>query len=259
MGIYIIARLQKDNREIGYRLYGTGNHMTDDWQTSRVIEALKLNVIKPNVINLKNAALDEHGKLKGTMGALKNYPLYDIDSRRIVSQNSYTIVGKDINDGMFHTVEGYGQHWKISEQTLIELLQRVRTDVPGLTNAIFVKNTPNKYIKSKGGFETIGFDFLKRDFDTPNNRGYVEKWQVRIIKPGESYGDKYHLVNKDKTLVEFFSMDTYQMVSRYYLDTLLEREDDSPYGLDLYGDVSAWKIDGKDYNRIIKWLRSLNI
>lgn len=251
MGVYIVARLQKKGKEIGYRLFNTINDNYVDWQTSRVKEAIQLKSLK-----LENCSLDKNGELKGTTGLLKHYPLLDIDSDTVIGSNSFTIVGKTNDEGLFKTADAYGIPREMSERNLIKSLNN-----RGLTNAMLVKNVQEPYIRAKGTFEMIGFkyDYLEKVFNTPNSFNRVSKWKVRIIKTGEPYGRGGNLINDSKPLVEFISMDTKQFVSRYYLETLLERESDSGYGLNLQGDVAAWSIDGENYTKINKWLRNLKL
>jgi len=131
----------------------------------------------------------------------------------------------------------------------------------GLTNAVVCNKGGKEFIRGKKVFEEVGFkyDYLEKVFSTPNNYGRVQKWKVRIIKTGEPYGRGGSLKNEGKPLVEFISKDKNQFVSRYYLETLLERDPNVIYGLNLQGDVPAWSIDSAGYKKIDKWLRGLKL
>lgn len=251
MSVYIVARLSQGGKQVGYKLYDTKTQRCVSWQTSRILEALKFNAL-----HLRNAEIGDDDKLQGTQGVLKSYPELDIETDNVVGKNSYTIVGKDDEEGLFHTVDAYGIPREMSERSLIKSLSN-----RGLTNAMLVKNVKEPYIRAKGAFEMVGFkyDYLEKEFNTPNIYDRVKKWKVRIIKTGEPYGRNGVLTNDKKPLVEFISMDTKQFVSRYYLETLLERDLRDTYGLNLQGDVPAWSIDGEGYKKIDKWLRGLSL
>ena len=92
-------------------------------------------------------------------------------------------------------------------------------------------------------------------------------WTVRIVNPGDKYG-RDHMVTheKDKPLVEFYDArhdhteGLGQFVSRYYVDTLLGRDDygssNSRNGLNLQGDVPEWTVDAAAMNEVHDWLES---
>lgn len=103
------------------------------------------------------------------------------------------------------------------------------------------------------------FDEMLRDFDglhptsygqefyNENMQGYVRAWYVRIV-----HEDKY---NKGP-VIEFYSLDTNQFVSSYYVDTFLGLDE---YGggfghsLCLWGDVPVWSITAEDADTIRYW------
>lgn len=84
-------------------------------------------------------------------------------------------------------------------------------------------------------------------------------WAVRVVFEGEHYGLAGAIVHAvPEPLVEFFDTryehtDLGQFVSRYYLSTLLDRNDD---GLCLDGGVRDWRIGGACMRRITDWLAS---
>ena len=80
-----------------------------------------------------------------------------------------------------------------------------------------------------------------------------KRFLVRVVKPGQSYGRNFCLVNDGEAMVEFYDYTrpafdpTFpgmgQFVSRYYASDLLDDRDRSD-GLNLHGGVEAWSIDG---------------
>lgn len=85
---------------------------------------------------------------------------------------------------------------------------------------------------------------------------------VKILRKGDTYGLKGCLVHEeDKPLVEFYDarhagkegFDAEgQFVSRYYVETILER----PHGgLDLHGGEPQWKVCDDDMALVRLWLR----
>jgi hypothetical protein len=85
---------------------------------------------------------------------------------------------------------------------------------------------------------------------------------IKIVRKGETYGLKGYLVHdEDKPLVEFYDaryagkegFDAEgQFVSRYYVETTLER----PHGgLDLYGGEPLWTVCADDMALVRLWLR----
>ena len=85
-------------------------------------------------------------------------------------------------------------------------------------------------------------------------------FRVVLLADGKSpnfpANDKYN--KRDAPLVEFYDRrhphtPDGQFVSRYYLDTLMD-DAGSPVGLDLYGGVEAWTVDGKTMMFVRAWL-----
>lgn len=92
---------------------------------------------------------------------------------------------------------------------------------------------------------------------TINSRGI--DFNVKIVRNGENYGLNNVLTHdKDDPLVEFYDSryphtEHGQFVSRYYASTLLERVKN--VGLDLYGGANDWKIESKEMDTVIDWLK----
>jgi hypothetical protein len=86
-------------------------------------------------------------------------------------------------------------------------------------------------------------------------------WAVRVIREGNNYGLDNCLIHKEqRPLVEFYDCryehtDLGQFVSRYYVETLLDRQPDT--GLCLHGGVPDWNIDVDAMNRVIHWLKTI--
>ena len=82
-------------------------------------------------------------------------------------------------------------------------------------------------------------------------------WAVRLVETGDHYGLRDALVHKgEEPLVEFFDTryehtDLGQLVTRYYLNTLVERDG----GLILDCVDPSWKIQAACMNRVRDWLR----
>lgn len=88
-------------------------------------------------------------------------------------------------------------------------------------------------------------------------------WTVRIVYPGQKYGMDFKLINNDGPLVEFYDQrydhtPLGQFVTRYRVKTLMEGYDDNDNrGLNLNGDVEAWKLSNLAYAEVIDWLEEL--
>lgn len=86
---------------------------------------------------------------------------------------------------------------------------------------------------------------------------------VRIVKKGNGYGMNFCIThNEDEPLIEFYDaryMHTSygQFVSRYYMNTILDRNQN--FGLDLYGGEADWKIDADTMLRITAWVRKQKV
>jgi hypothetical protein len=84
------------------------------------------------------------------------------------------------------------------------------------------------------------------------------RFRVVIIEHGDKYGLNDSITHdSDEPLVEFYDTrykhtEYGQFVSRYYLDTLLEKP--SGQGLMLHGGVSDWVIDGNAMQVVTNWL-----
>lgn len=86
-------------------------------------------------------------------------------------------------------------------------------------------------------------------------------WLVRVIERGDTYGRENCLTHvKLDPLVEFHDLnrgvEKPQFVSRYYLSTLRESRwgMDRSTGINLYGSVVEWAIDGPSLDTILAWL-----
>ncbi len=96
-----------------------------------------------------------------------------------------------------------------------------------------------------------------------NDKG--REFNVKILFKGDVYGrDNCLTHDEDRPLVEFYDAtyssdngddrfdDEGQFVSRYYAETLLER--DRRYGLDLMGYEPAWKVDAAAMEIAIRYI-----
>lgn len=85
-------------------------------------------------------------------------------------------------------------------------------------------------------------------------------FNVRIVNEGQKYGLNEQLTHENKEpLVEFYD-NRYphtqygQFVSRYNLNTLLDRQEN--IGLCLDGGVSDWSIDSETMKTVTSWLKT---
>lgn len=111
-------------------------------------------------------------------------------------------------------------------------------------------------------------DILSQTFDKTLP---LEHWTVRLIMPGDRYGEKDNLTNTgNKPLVEFYDADYKNKGSfgpygqftggRYYLETLQGKDgyspsyDEYPRQLSLMADIPKWTVSAKDMNVVMDWL-----
>lgn len=90
----------------------------------------------------------------------------------------------------------------------------------------------------------------------------VDKFNVRIVNTGDKYGVNDCLINRKAPMVEFYDSRFKQgsdgargqFVSRYYIDTLLERDTG---GLCLDGGVPAWTVSAPDMAIVRNFLKTV--
>ena len=93
-----------------------------------------------------------------------------------------------------------------------------------------------------------------------NDKGRI--FTIRVVNRGDAYGRDFCLTHDgDEALVEFYDF-TYagpkfteygQFVSRYYAETLMERDD--TYGIDLHGGVDGWEVDAATMLKVLDFVR----
>jgi hypothetical protein len=87
-----------------------------------------------------------------------------------------------------------------------------------------------------------------------NNNGRT--FELRIIEVGDNYGRNNCLTHDDPNafgaMVEFWDTTHNQFVSRYYIKTLQDRDQD--YGLCLDGGVPVWSIDAAAMQTVHKFI-----
>ena len=88
---------------------------------------------------------------------------------------------------------------------------------------------------------------FEMEYNYPNQ---VSCWICRIVYENGRYS------NPDKPIIEFYSADTNQFVSAYYVETMLDHE--NGVGLCLDGGVPAWTIVGDDLVDILDWLEEIS-
>ncbi|MDX1492956.1 MAG: hypothetical protein R3253_02700 [Longimicrobiales bacterium] len=95
-------------------------------------------------------------------------------------------------------------------------------------------------------------------------------YRIRILFKGSRYGRGNSLTwDHERHGVEFWwfvgpdhqndfrETDGFQFVSRYYAKTLLTSNLKAARGIDLQGDVPAWKIDWYDLRPMLSWVRAV--
>lgn len=145
------------------------------------------------------------------------------------------------------------------------LLQRVavlRQEGP----EIICGEVPERYILGRNNRDIC--DILSQAFDKTLP---LENWTVRLIMPGDRYGEKDNLFNTDnKPLVEFYDADykgnprfgPYGQFTggRYYLETLQGKgvissgRGEHRCELSLDDSIPKWTVSAKDMNVIMDWL-----
>ena len=89
----------------------------------------------------------------------------------------------------------------------------------------------------------------------------ADKFNVRVVSRGDKYGLNFALThNGIMPLVEFYDSryphtEFGQFVSRYYLDTIINRDD--RFGLSLDSGVTAWTVPAEAMAEVIETLKNL--
>jgi hypothetical protein len=91
-----------------------------------------------------------------------------------------------------------------------------------------------------------------------------DKFTVKLVRQGESYGRDKCLVHKSvDPLVEFYDAEYAgrpgfdaegQFVSRYFASTLLASRSAESHGLNLCGHEPKWQIDADAFAIVLAWL-----
>ena len=131
---------------------------------------------------------------------------------------------------------------------------------------IICGDMPERYILGRNNRDIC--DILSQTFDKTLP---LEKWTVRLIMPGDRYGEKDNLINTgNRPLVEFYDADYKRDPSfgpygqftggRYYLETLqgkdglYSNQGEHRRELSLDDSISKWTVSAKDMNVIMDWL-----
>lgn len=134
---------------------------------------------------------------------------------------------------------------------------------------IICGNMPDHYALGRENHDIC--DILSQTFDKTLP---LEHWTVRLIMPGDRYGEKDNLTNTgNKPLVEFYDADYKNKGSfgpygqftggRYYLETLQGKDgyspsyDEYPRQLSLMADIPKWTVSAKDMNVVMDWLDAI--
>lgn len=131
---------------------------------------------------------------------------------------------------------------------------------------IICGDMPNRFALGRNNLDIC--DILSQTFDKALP---LEQWTVRLIMPGDRYGEKDNLINTgNKPLVEFYDADykgdsrfgSYGQFTggRYYLETLQGKDGfSSGQGehrceLSLDASIPKWSVSAKDMDVIMDWL-----
>lgn len=131
---------------------------------------------------------------------------------------------------------------------------------------IICGDTPNRFALGSNNHDVCDISSQTFDKILP-----LEHWTVRLIMPGDRYGEKDNLINTgSKPLVEFYDADykgdpsfgPYGQFTggRYYLETLQGKDGfSSGQGehrceLSLDGSIPKWTVSAKDMNVVMDWL-----
>lgn len=79
---------------------------------------------------------------------------------------------------------------------------------------------------------------------------WVDNWVCRVVYEDGDY-------KPESPIVEFYSADTNQFVSAYFVETFMGEDQWGGgwgCGLDLQGDVPAWKMSAADADAVRVWL-----
>ena len=131
---------------------------------------------------------------------------------------------------------------------------------------IICGDMPNRFALGSNNHDVC--DIFSQTFDKTLP---LEKWTVRLIMPGDRYGEKDNLINTgSKPLVEFYDADykgdpsfgPYGQFTggRYFLETLQGKDGFSSGGgehrreLSLDDSIPKWTVSAKDMNVIMDWL-----
>lgn len=131
---------------------------------------------------------------------------------------------------------------------------------------IICGDMPNRFALGSNNHDVC--DIFSQTFDKTLP---LEKWTVRLIMPGDRYGEKDNLINTgNKPLVEFYDADykgdpsfgLYGQFTggRYYLETLqgkdglYSNQGEHRCELSLDDSIPKWTVSAKDMNVIMDWL-----
>ena len=151
----------------------------------------------------------------------------------------------------------FGRNMKPEQQ--INVLRQEGTE-------LICGNMPDRYALGRGNHDLC--DILSQTFDKTLP---LEKWTIRLIMPGDRYGEKDNLTNTgNKPLVEFYDADYKGNPSfgpygqftggRYYLETLqgkdglYSNQGEHRCELSLDDSIPKWTVSAKDMNVIMDWL-----
>ena len=232
-------------------------------------------------LNIKNLIVDNKGvRTVGGIDNIRRYTKLNIEDGLPLGAISMVLLGKtDENEYIF--VNDPSKEYELIECETPSMFKRRLHYVASINN-IPIANAATTVLGGSGYNTDYKISSLKENtyiqdiilrrpkfteklfiFDKEDT--ISNKWLVRIIKPGERYGNGYSIIHNksEDCLVEFYDAtqdkDKFpigQFVSRYYFKTLMEGANN---GLMLDASVKDWYINPKNMKEIKKWLGTADL
>jgi hypothetical protein len=232
-------------------------------------------------LNIKNLIVDNKGvRTVGGVDSIRRYTKLNIEDGTIVGSPSIVLLGKTDENEYIYVYDASREYELIECETPSMFKRRLHhiasmNDIPIANAATTVLggsgyNTDYKIssLKENTYIQDVILKrpkFVEKLFVFDKEGKPSNKWIVRIVKPGERFGQGYSLVHNksEDCLVEFYDAtqdkDKFpigQFVTRYYYKTLIEKNNT---GLALDTSVDSWYINAKNMEQIRKWLCSVDL
>ena len=153
MGLFVIAKIHRDNETIGYRLLDTESRKIRDAATDSVLTCLRKGV------RIDNIGITD-GNIKGTQGSLERYGYCNINYR---GDKYQPLVILNKLKGGYQVADVNGVIKNVRDSDLIDYAIKI-----GLANGKVVNKDGNQFISAiSGEYNEVGF--------TPSNIVYNDK------------------------------------------------------------------------------------